>query len=48
MTAIDYRDTVAIIQEARKEDKHVKEVAKEYVKHFYNEKGEQLARIEDS
>lgn len=26
----------------------MKEVAKAYVKHFYNDKGEQLAKIEDS
>lgn len=45
---IDYRDTIAIVREARKEEAQVKEVAKAYVKHFYNEKGEQLARVEDS
>lgn len=45
---IDYRDTVAIVREARREEAQVKEVAKAYVKHFYNEQGEQLARVEDS
>ena len=48
MAAIDYRDPVAILREAKKEDAQGKKVAKEYVNHFYNEKGEQLARVEET
>lgn len=43
-----YGDTARIAKELKREDDHVKEVAAAYVKHFYNEQGEQLAKVEDS
>lgn len=45
---IDYSDTMAIVRETRKEEAKAKEVAKAYIKHFYNEQGQQLARVEDT
>lgn len=43
-----YNDTARIAMELKKEDEHAKAVAQAYVKHFYNEQGEQLAKVEDS
>jgi hypothetical protein len=45
---IGFGDTHRVAQELAAEDQHVKEVAQAYVKHFYNEQGQQLARVEDS
>jgi hypothetical protein len=45
---IGFGDTARILQADKEEHAHVQEVAQAYVKHFYNDKGDQLARVEES